>query len=309
MEIPSRPENTPSELIDLSAHYNASLTRGWHPETNVAGVEDNNLERLPRGVQTLSGVPFDIRGLIQLDGRSLHGWGADFPRSVQGIAIDQRAGRLHFLHGAGWQEWDGATIGSCRVHYADGETATIPIVYGEDVRDWWFWREEPLTANRSKLAWTGANRSTDRQGMSLRLYLSTWENPAPEKEIARIDYGTAFSNCAPFLIAVTADTRDAIPVPSDSGILETAAAPLDSPYRPELLVQEGWKASWSPDGNRLAYGKAGFSSMIVSKAGFSRLKSMTRSSGQRCSSQAPCHGIGPFHRTRAGLPLAPGRNW
>jgi hypothetical protein len=122
----------PAQLIDLSAHYNATLTRGWHPETNVAGVEDNNLEELPRGLQLLAGIPFDIRGLIQLDGGSLRGWGGHFPDSINGITIRQRAARLHFFHGTGWQAPDGTTIGAYRVHYTDGSRA---MIYGEDVRD------------------------------------------------------------------------------------------------------------------------------------------------------------------------------
>lgn len=208
LEIPLRAENTPAELIDLSEHYNASLTRGWHPPTNMAGTEGNDLARLPRGVQTLAGVPFDIRGVIQLDGRSLRGWGATFPRQLRGIAVGQTASRLHFLHGTGWQERDGERIGSYRARYADGKSATIPIVYGRDVRDWWSWRTEPLGASRAQLAWLGTNNAAERLGMVLRLYLSTWENRAPQKEIVASDFSASYSNCAPFLIAVTAETRE-----------------------------------------------------------------------------------------------------
>jgi hypothetical protein len=83
LDVPPRPAILPAQLIDLSAHYNATLTRGWHPETNVAGVEHNSLEELPRGLQLLAGIPFDIRGLIQLDGGSLRGWGGHFPATTQ----------------------------------------------------------------------------------------------------------------------------------------------------------------------------------------------------------------------------------
>ena len=191
--------------IDLTQHYNAHLDKGWHPKTNAANTEDNSLAELPSGEQTFVNVAFDVRGLIQLSGKSLVGWGGNFPKEVTGIKVNGKCRRLHFLQGTGWQEPAGTTIGRYVIHYANGQQQEIPIVYGEDVRDWWFWANEPQQSSRATLAWTGANEASRKQGMSLRLYKSTWQNPFPNQEIQSIDFVSVMSNCAPFLIAVTAE--------------------------------------------------------------------------------------------------------
>src|SRR5438132_6875608 len=40
--------------------------------------------------------------------------------------------------------------------YEDKTKAEIDIVYGRDVRDWWYAESDPA-ADRSKVAWTGEN--------------------------------------------------------------------------------------------------------------------------------------------------------
>ena len=49
-EIPERDPRAPAKLIDLTKHYNAALTEGWHrtgPNEPIA----NDLSNLPRGIQ------------------------------------------------------------------------------------------------------------------------------------------------------------------------------------------------------------------------------------------------------------------
>jgi hypothetical protein len=51
------------------------------------------------------------------------------------------------------------------------------------------------------MVWSAINNA----GLHIRLFKTTWVNPMPEKEIVSIDYTSAMSNSAPFLIAITAD--------------------------------------------------------------------------------------------------------
>ncbi|MBI2947187.1 MAG: protein kinase, partial [Verrucomicrobia bacterium] len=78
---PRDPQATP-ELIDLSLHYNAALDEDWH------GMmwKGNNLATLPKGRQTLGGVEFDIRGIIQLAGIHINKSAPGYPKEVQGLA-------------------------------------------------------------------------------------------------------------------------------------------------------------------------------------------------------------------------------
>jgi len=87
------------------------------------------------------------------------------------------------------------------VHYSDGESREVPIVYGEHVQDWWM--AEPVGAGSGlNVVWQGENHASPG-GPAVGIYLTTWENPMPEQEIASIDYCSAMANSAPFLIAIT----------------------------------------------------------------------------------------------------------
>ena len=91
-------------------------------------------------------------------------------------------------------------------HYATGEEAS-PILYGQDVRDWW-WRPESAqepTSARSRVVWTGSNPIARDKGYKLRLYLTTIENPRPQDMVRSLDYVSAMIESAPFLIALTVE--------------------------------------------------------------------------------------------------------
>jgi len=100
-------------------------------------------------------------------------------------------------------------IGSYRVHYANGQQSEIPIVYGEDVRDWHqSARDDSLEASLAVIAWTGWNPRVwedSATGTSLRLFKSTWQNPMPDVEITQIDFVSAMKSAAPFLVAISTD--------------------------------------------------------------------------------------------------------
>jgi hypothetical protein len=90
-DIPARNPACPPEAIDLTDYYNAGLTTKWHGKT-----AENTLAELPRGVQQLAGVAFDVRGLIQLGSDSEQSRG--FPQEVGQIKVGRPVRRFHFLH-------------------------------------------------------------------------------------------------------------------------------------------------------------------------------------------------------------------
>lgn len=94
-----------------------------------------------------------------------------------------------------------------RLHYEDGSTESIPIAYGQDVRDWWTW-EKPAEVTRGKIAWTGKNSFSRQQNQSIHLYLTTWSNPHPEKKVSSLDYiCTGTSAASPFCIAISIEEK------------------------------------------------------------------------------------------------------
>jgi len=195
--IPSRSQEATAQLLDLSDYYNGALTETWQS----GGLANNSLSALPQGVQQFGEVQFDVRGVVQLSGQNaLAELEVKFPEEVTAIEVDQKCNRVHFLHSTGWPSEPGSRIGSYVVHYQDGQSRTIPVVYEQDVRDWW----QPATAPDSDLVavWSGDNTAVtdDRQ---VSLYQTTWTNPLPEVAIESIDYVSAMGSSAPFLVAIT----------------------------------------------------------------------------------------------------------
>ena len=195
--IPARLPQAPSNLIDLSDYYNAALVQSWH-----SPASNSSLDVLPPGLLQLGGTLFDVRGVVQLAGKQLQRGGrSPYPQRILGIAVSQKCHQLHFLHATGWRTRDGTPIGSYIVHYADGTEQTIPLIYGEDVRDWNAGSDSSTELKRGTIVWSGTNKAP----LPVRLFELTWLNPSPENEITAIDYLSTMSESAPFLIALTAE--------------------------------------------------------------------------------------------------------
>lgn len=197
--IAPRDSNASGNLVNLSDYYNASVNESWH----AGGLAGNDLSSIPQGIQELGGVNFDIRGIVQLTGKGAEEQlSVKFPSEVKSIRIGRNCEQLHVLHAVGWTETDGAKVGALVIHYSDGESREIPIIYGTHARDWWTPPNAPAVSN-AEVVWKGENRASGESEMSLQLYKTTWPNPRPGMSITNIDYVSTDSNAAPFLIAMT----------------------------------------------------------------------------------------------------------
>ena len=76
------------------------------------------------------------------------------------------------------------------------------IVYGEDLRSWWSGNDTRDLA-RGIVAWKGSNPAAEAKGRTLALFLTTWENPHPQKKVVSIDYLSTLTDAAPFCVAMT----------------------------------------------------------------------------------------------------------
>lgn len=195
--IPARDPAIPASLIDLSRFYNAGLSDDWYQ----AGY---NLAALPHGRRVgIGGTEFDPRGIIQLGCPHLERLKAVFPQRVTGIPIRCKCSRFHFLHAAVAQEREGAAVGSYTVQYLSGREVEIPIIYGEDLRSWLFASDNARELKRATVAWTG--RTTGVYLRPVRIFKLVWTNPSPDEEVASLDFHSALTDTAPFLIALTVD--------------------------------------------------------------------------------------------------------
>jgi hypothetical protein len=93
------------------------------------------------------------------------------------------------------------------------ETAFETLV-SRHLRDWtfrgsprsdWAYRKEqpPALKPGSEVAWIGSNPFVGPKGEKLRVYKSTFENSYPKKTVASIEYVSAKTDCAPFLLGLS----------------------------------------------------------------------------------------------------------
>jgi hypothetical protein len=178
--------------VDLGPHVNQKLNERFH-----GAAPGNDLAALPTGRQTFADIGFTVGGgVVQL--------GAGMPEKVEGIRVGAKAVKLHFLHACGRSGGTptNTVVGKYVVHYDDNSTADVEIVYGKDVVDWWEQRGV-ADPTRSKVAWEGQNEVIRASGLKIKLFLTTWENPHPKKQIVNIDYVT--TGAAPFCVAISAE--------------------------------------------------------------------------------------------------------
>jgi hypothetical protein len=216
--------------VDLRPFANQQLT------DSMLATRNNDLSQLLAGVadprnpqRTLGGIPFDLGGVVLVGpGETSSGNGVRVPvqPEVDGIPINQKARRLHFLQGTHWHPQDGTLIGGYIVNYADGTRISIPIRYGQDVVDWWTVDDGSSVAAQTRLVWVGSNGAAgDRP---IRLFLKSWENPRPQVPIRSVDMVTGSQSSgagapAPFLAGLTVEAAGAAP-PAASGSPSAASA-------------------------------------------------------------------------------------
>ncbi len=193
---PDLPANL--RLLDIQPLANEPLEKGPLPN-------GEDLAELPLGVRKLAGMWYSVGPMMIHLRASLQ---ARLPKSAEGIKVGGRFARLHFLHGTQYEVADGTTIGRYTVHYADGFSEEVPIVYGEDVSVWMTWQNGPRKTTMANLAWTGKNGRTELSPEAkVYLFAMVWTNPHPDRAIEAIDFTSAVTDCSPFLVAVTAEAR------------------------------------------------------------------------------------------------------
>src|SRR5262245_59578327 len=156
-------EGSSYQYVDLGPKGNQALAQD-------IGDEGNHLKEGPQGEHDFGGTKFKVgEKMIHVRAESK----PELPEKVEGIKVDAKFDKLHILQstefgeGAGDVE-DGTAVGAYVVHYADKTEETIPIVYGEDVRDWWDWQGRN-ELKRAKVAWRGEDDYSAGHGPELRL--------------------------------------------------------------------------------------------------------------------------------------------
>ncbi len=204
--IPSRPNRLDPRQIDLTPFYNGALAQSIFLTLNPREAVENNWGTLPSGTVILGGVPFDLRGVVQLNGRNTEARIAGLiPRSVV-IPLDRLVHRLHVLHAVQWGDPAGTVVARYRLHYADGSVEELPMEFERDVMAWWVgWNQPHGDLSRAKRVATGSNAALPGDQWSLALYLRSWDNPHPERRVTRVEFESMMQNSAPFIAGLTVE--------------------------------------------------------------------------------------------------------
>jgi hypothetical protein len=184
-------------FIDLQPKANHKLA-----DDVQEGTGGNDLKEVKTGEHTLADVRFKIgEKYIQMGSNMV----PNKPEKVEGIQVDKKFTKLHFLHATEWAADDGTVIGEYTVTWDDDTSVTIPIRYGKDILDWWYDDSSP-EPSEAKVAWKGDNALAKGQNKKIRLYQATWENPKPDLKVKTIDISSNKQTpAAPFCVAMTAE--------------------------------------------------------------------------------------------------------
>lgn len=188
--------------VDLQSQANHRLSEDLHDSPG------NHFGNLPQGELKFEESRFKIGGgMLRLLGKA---GSPKAPTRIKDIKVGAKFDRLHILHSTGYGENpqmpEGTEIGAYTVVYEGGQEERIPIVYGEDLRDWWDWpgRSE---LKRAKVAWTGANPAAAANERKIRAFAVIWKNPHPDRLVKTLEVSSSETNCDPMVFAFTLETR------------------------------------------------------------------------------------------------------
>lgn len=159
-------------------------------------------------LQTLGAGPVKSADISFLIGEKLIRLGstvrAEDPERVT-VPLSTTARRLHFLHSEHYQ--DGvAVLAFYVVHYKDGRQAVIPVIKGQNIRDYEV--ADPAQIPRSiAVGWIGPPNRPDRTEIKPALYRLSWDNPFPDVPIDRIELTSRKQKTsqATFIVAISAE--------------------------------------------------------------------------------------------------------
>lgn len=201
----------PFEALDLRRHTD-------HPVSAVANesLQDPNdrpgmWQLIPRGRQTFFGVPFEVSGLIRLAGTDARREEWYFRPQVEGIPVGRVAGRIYLLHSTYYYASNGTEIARLRMNYTDRTSAELPIRYGQHTLNFWRQRYEApadLSDPDARVVWEAELPVLARYGNSLRLCVTSFLNPRPDREIASLDLISAGASASEVVVGVAVGGTD-----------------------------------------------------------------------------------------------------
>jgi uncharacterized GH25 family protein len=191
---------------------------------------------LPRGRQVLDGVPFQIDGVVSLDG------GGTGRTNINGVSIGHAFGRLHLLAAThNGSVSNGTVVARVQLIYADQTTASLDLRFGQQMRRWyglWHQKREAVSDTNCSEAWDALASDPAKGDNILRLYHVALANPFPDKAVASLSVETAKPRCGLLLAGLSIGPPDA---PKEPDTVPPLRRPIPdvSPRTGELARGQG----------------------------------------------------------------------
>lgn len=201
-KYPARDPRSTENQIDLGNYFNAPLDGPWP----LRGGPDNTLGSMPRGLQSLGGIPYEIRGVLLLNSMEMAPLAPSFPWDVPRIPVRRTCRALHFLQCAanayGYLP-DGFEVCRIQIHYANGTTESQPLRLQHETGDWWYDPANLGNLRESQVVWTGMNAASEPNGRGIRVLHFGWQNPHPDLHIDSLSLVSARDVPNFLLLAIT----------------------------------------------------------------------------------------------------------
>jgi len=161
----------------------------------------------------LNGEDWWLNGLVQLQGRISNDPKARYTAPGMEAFVWKKTGasvgrvfrQANWLQGTVWTARVGEMTGFLVWHYSDGQTESVPIIYGRDTARFW---GDQAQIDREKdfpnPVWRyHEDKATVGKDRWLRIYRQEWANPRPDIAVTSLDFvSNPECRAAPFLIAV-----------------------------------------------------------------------------------------------------------
>ncbi len=201
--IPPPPPPPGYKTVDIRPAANMDLwdkggkqSYTWMNDTRPG----NDMRGLPTGMQSFEGIQFDVIDPDQNGRKAAVAVSVKpgFPQKAE-ITVNDSAKTVYLLHSSS-DNIPANVAGAITFVYADGTGASMYLMKGKDVTNWWF---SEMKTDRSGIAWAGPNPVSTRVGVCW----DAVDNPNPDKKIEKLVFHAPLEGGIYVLLGVTLADR------------------------------------------------------------------------------------------------------
>jgi len=210
-DIPKRARRAAEGALDLSGAYNALLSDPWNSDESSDRLNDWVTKLGSEWLFGHEGIPFDVRGVVQVEGDSVRllrdqdpsNQLAFYPRRARPIEVNKPVSRLHALAGVIYTGEEGSEVGQIKVIRGDREVDSLPLLEGRHVRHQPTGKEPPESGSRLVYHRDSAQGTT--RDAPHAVYHVTWPMKSAGTVVDRLEFSALEGAASPFLMALTVE--------------------------------------------------------------------------------------------------------